>query len=277
MGFELTEEAIIEKVLKDLPRDRLLALARSQQVTEKLLDSIARRFLGDEELCVAVLEHTKVSIETICYVAENGSPSIAGAVTRRRALMERSPRICRALLVNPYLGSGIKDVIEKLMEAISLREAGEKEKKEKKVDLYRMIKELSTGQRLALAKKGNKEVRMILVRDANEMIALEVITSPRITDAEIVQISQMQDVSEKVLRAIGSNRRYRFNKAVVLNLLHNPKTPVSVSLGLGMPRLSDRELSGLTKNRNIPTVVSRAAGSILDKRKKASRPPGGGH
>ena len=118
---------------------------------------------------------------------------------------------------------------------------------------------------------------MILVRDANETIALEVIGSPRITDAEIVQISQMQDVSEKVLRAIGSNRKYRFNKAVVLNLLHNPKTPVAISLGLGMPRLSDRELSGLAKNRNIPTVVSRAAHAILDKRKKASQPPGGGH
>ncbi|MFQ5840663.1 MAG: hypothetical protein ACE5HK_08075, partial [Candidatus Methylomirabilales bacterium] len=73
---------------------------------------------------------------------------------------------------------------------------------------------------------------------------------------------------EKVLRAIAENKRYRSQKGVVLSLLHNPKTPVGVSLGLGITGLSIRELDGLAKSRNIPAALSRAAKQILDRRRK---------
>ncbi len=78
----------------------------------------------------------------------------------------------------------------------------------------------------------------------------------------------MRDVSDKILRAIANNRRYRANKLVVLSLLHNPKTPVGVSLGLGIANLTDRELAGLARERNIPAAVSKAAKQVLDRRTK---------
>ena len=60
-------------------------------------------------------------------------------------------------------------------------------------------------------------------------------------------------------------------------LLNNPKTPVGVSLGLGLQSLTDRELDDLTKNRNIPGAVSRAAKQIADRRKAPQAAAGGGH
>ncbi|MFN3476356.1 MAG: hypothetical protein ACK4Z6_02210, partial [Candidatus Methylomirabilales bacterium] len=145
---------------------------------------------------------------------------------------------------------------------------------ERKKSLLQMIKELTMGQKIALARKGNKEVRMILIKDPNELVALEVVMSPKITEAEILNIAQMRDVSEKVLRAIANDRRYRSNKQIVMSLLHNPKTPVGVSLGLGLTSLTDKELEGLAKSRNIPGALARAARAILDRRKK---PPAEGH
>jgi hypothetical protein len=140
------------------------------------------------------------------------------------------------------------------------------------------IKDLPVGQKLALAKKGNKEVRMILIKDANEMVALEVAASPRITDGEILAVSTMRDVSDKVLRYISGNRKYRQNRQIVLALLNNPRTPVGVSLGLGIHQLTDRELSELAVNRNIPGAVSRAAKQVMDRRKAPQTPAaGGGH
>lgn len=109
---------------------------------------------------------------------------------------------------------------------------------------------------------------MILIKDANEMIALEVVSSPRISDDEIITIAQMRDISDKVLRAIANIRRFRANKQVVINLLHNPKTPVGVSLGIGLPNLTDRELQSLARDRNIPAAVSRAASQVLERRAK---------
>ncbi|HEX7548045.1 MAG TPA: hypothetical protein VF417_03520, partial [Candidatus Methylomirabilis sp.] len=138
------------------------------------------------------------------------------------------------------------------------------------------VKELPAGQKLALAKKGNKDVRMILIKDSNDMVAMETVSSSRITDGEILSISTMRDVSEKVLRYIANNRKYRQNKQIILALLSNPHTPVGVSLGLGINTLTDRELSDLAKSKNVPGVISRAAKSVLDRRKTASSPGGGG-
>lgn len=118
---------------------------------------------------------------------------------------------------------------------------------------------------------------MILIKDGNEMVALEVVGSPRITESEILAIATMRDISDKVLRFIGTHRKYRQNKQIVLCLLNNPKTPVGVSLGLGLQQLSDRDLIDLAKNRNIPGAVSRAAGQIVDRRKAPQTPGGGGH
>jgi len=270
------EEEPIEIILERLPREKILALAQNEKVDANILDTIGRKHLNDEEVCRAVLKHPGVSLATLSYVARHANPSFAEALAHDEALLGRFPEIRHALLANPTLGLEVKEQIQKETEGAGFGPPREGEGKKK--DLSRMIRELSTGQRLALAKKGNKEVRMILIRDPNEMIALEVVSSPRITDSEVLYISQMRDVSEKVLRAIANSRKYRSHKEIVLNLLHNPKTPVSISLGLGIPRLSDRELAGLARNRNIPGAVSRAAAMVLEKRKKPPTPLAGkGH
>ena len=72
------------------------------------------------------------------------------------------------------------------------------------------------------------------------------------------------------------NRRYRQNKQIILALLNNPRTPVGVSLSLGINGLSDRELVDLSKNRNVPGAISRAATQILDRRKGPVASAGGG-
>jgi hypothetical protein len=66
-------------------------------------------------------------------------------------------------------------------------------------------------------------------------------------------------------------RRIRANKLAILSLLHNHKTPVGVSLGLGISSLTDRDLQGLVRDRNIPAAVSRAAKQVLDSRSKGPK------
>jgi len=277
---EIEEIEDIEDILEKLPRNQILALVRNEKASAKVLDGIGRLHFHDEEICRAILDHPGASIATLFYIARNAPLPLLEWIAQNRAYLRRVPEVREALLGNPLLGPDIRALLQaeaREAEEGTSKEREEKEKEKKKKDLHQMIKELSTGQRLALAKKGNKEVRLILIRDPNEMIALEVANSPRITDSEILFISQMRDVSEKVLRAIGTNRRYRSNKQVVLNLLHNPKTPASISLSLGVTRLSDRELAALARDKNIPGVVSRAASIVLQNRKKSTSAPEGGH
>jgi hypothetical protein len=68
----------------------------------------------------------------------------------------------------------------------------------------------------------------------------------------------MANVSEDVLRIIGSNRAWMKNYQITLSLAKNPKTPLGMSLNL-MPRLNDRDLAQLSVDRNVPEALRIAA------------------
>jgi hypothetical protein len=61
----------------------------------------------------------------------------------------------------------------------------------------------------------------------------------------------MANVSDEVLRIIGTNRAWTKNYAVLSALTRNPKTPTAVSLSLAS-RLNERDLKLLAVDRNIP-------------------------
>src|SRR4029079_31141 len=62
------------------------------------------------------------------------------------------------------------------------------------------LQKMSFTQGLKAAVKGSKEMRMVLVRDTNKMIAAAVMSSPKMTEQEIESIAGMGSVSEDVPR-----------------------------------------------------------------------------
>ena len=113
-------------------------------------------------------------------------------------------------------------------------------------------------ERLKAALKGSREMRTILVRDPNKMIAAAVLSSPKLTGPEVEAIARMTSVSEEVLRTVGGNRAWMKNYQVVVGLTKNPKTPLAMSLNL-LNRLVDRDLAMLSTDRNVPEPLRVAA------------------
>lgn len=124
--------------------------------------------------------------------------------------------------------------------------------------LVQKIAKMGFSERLKTAVKGSREMRAILVRDPNKMIAAAVLSSPKLTENEVEAIARMANVSDEVLRIIALNRAWTKNYVVVLGLTKNPKTPVAQSLNL-MNRLNDRDLSNLSTDRNVPEPLRTAA------------------
>ncbi|MBI4887120.1 MAG: hypothetical protein HY824_08505 [Acidobacteria bacterium] len=120
------------------------------------------------------------------------------------------------------------------------------------------IAAMSPARRLALAMRGTREERAILVRDPNRIVAVAVLSSPKVTQNEIESISKMANVSDEILRIIGHTRAWMKNYAIVSALAKNPKTPVGVSLTL-LQRLLERDVKALAADRNIPEVLRLAA------------------
>lgn len=249
-----------------------LAIAQNQKAPAEVLEQLLEQPALAPEVVVALLRHPNTPGESMARLAEGASGGVLEVLLGNLERLGRWVEALEALLANPRVAPEKHPTVRQAIAVAKRLEAdGGKVK-----SLLLRVKELPVAQKLALAKKGNKDVRMILVKDSNEMVALETVSSSRITDGEILAIAMMRDVSDKVLRYIANNRKYRQNKQIVLALLNNPHTPAGVSLSLGINTLSDRELSDLAKNRNVPSVINRAAKSILDRRKAASGPAGGG-
>lgn len=124
--------------------------------------------------------------------------------------------------------------------------------------ILQKLTKMSFSARLKAASKGTREVRSILIRDPSKMIAMAVLTSPKLTEPEVEAFARMGNVSEDVLRHIGSNRTWMKNYQIVLALVKNAKTPLGLSLNM-MNRLNDRDLQGLSTDRNVPEPLRVAA------------------
>jgi hypothetical protein len=120
------------------------------------------------------------------------------------------------------------------------------------------LTKMGFSERLKAAVKGSREMRSILIRDPNKMIAAAVLSSPKVTDAEAESFAKMANVSEDVLRIIAHNRAWMKNYGVILSLAKNPKTPLAMSMNL-IPRLNTRDLAMLAVDRNVPEPLRIAA------------------
>jgi hypothetical protein len=120
------------------------------------------------------------------------------------------------------------------------------------------LQKMTFPQRLKAAVKGSKEIRMILVRDTNRMIAAAAMSSPKMTDQDVEAIAGMGAVSEDVLRFIARKRNWMKSYKIVLRLCKNAKTPVAISMNL-LQRIQQKDLVSMSTDRNIPEPLRIAA------------------
>jgi hypothetical protein len=132
--------------------------------------------------------------------------------------------------------------------------AEKSEEPEDEQSTVQRLASMTVAQRLTRAMKGTREERAILIRDPNKLVSVGVLSSPKLSEAEVEAFSKMANVSEEVLRIIASTRAWVKKYAVVAALARNPKTPVALSMNL-LARLTDRDLRQLSTDRNVPDVL----------------------
>jgi hypothetical protein len=116
------------------------------------------------------------------------------------------------------------------------------------------LQNMNVPQKVQRATKGSREERAILIRDPNKMIAMAVLSSPKLTISEIEGFARAGNVGEDCLRTIAFTRAWMKNYNVVAALTRNPKTPVAISMNL-LARLTEKDLRTLSTDRNVPDVL----------------------
>ena len=136
--------------------------------------------------------------------------------------------------------------------------------------LFVRVRHMTVGERLKLALRGNKEARTLLLRDPNRVIVRFVLLNPRITEDEIIAITNNRSVDDELLRRIAEHREWTRNYQVRAALVSNPRTPIALGIRF-LPTLDERDIRRLAKSKNVPEAVAGTARRIVASRQSRSR------
>jgi hypothetical protein len=134
------------------------------------------------------------------------------------------------------------------------------------------VRDMTVSERIKLALRGNKEARMLLLRDSNKMIRRFVLQNPRLTDEEVIALAKNRTADDELLRLVAESREWTKNYQVRLSLVTNPKTPLVLALRF-VSTLPERDVRALAKSKNVSATVANQAKRLIEQRKTG----GGGH
>lgn len=124
--------------------------------------------------------------------------------------------------------------------------------------LQSYIARLTVPQKVEMTSKGNREVRLILSRDPSSLVARALVSSPRISETDVIAYAGSAQTNEDVLRGIAENREWSKSLRVKVLLVSNPRTPPAVALRF-LGHLSVSDLRILARNRNVSMIIRREA------------------
>jgi hypothetical protein len=136
-----------------------------------------------------------------------------------------------------------------------------------KLSIYQELAKMSPKERIFAAAKGGREIRGILIRDANKMVSSAVVKNPKITDQEVEKFAKLKGLSEEALRLMCMNRVWTSNYTIVHNLTTNPRTPLTFSMTF-INRLQLKDLKSLTKDKGVPEVIRNMAKRLITQRQQ---------
>ena len=278
-GFSL-EAAEVFVGLEGAPAAVLAALARNFQCPDELVARFAAT-AGPELIDELLLNEVRLGRALAIVEALEGNEELTpGQRTRLaeiRKHLHESPE--PAPIVEPELEPAVAQEMAEAMLAAEEEDAQrqtdaaeEPTEPEDEQDLtaFQRVMNLSPGERVKLAFKGNSEERALLVRDPNRIVCTSVLKSPKLNNSDVESYVKMRSLNEEVLRIIGSNRSWLRKYPIVLGLIRNPKTPPGISMHL-LPRLQNRDLNILGADRNIAEVVRVQARRNFVKRTSGGR------
>ena len=254
----------------------LEALIRNRAVPDDAVVDLAARAEGPLQE-VIVINQARILRAPEILEALLANPALTGE-TRRRALETREEFFEKKARLKELEEIMEPELVDEPLDAIAdlLARAEEQQPEEKgtlqplteserldphKAAVWAKLSYLSVAEKVQLAFRGDRMIRLLLVRDRNRLICSSVMRNPRMNEQEAEAIAGMRNVDEEVLRILGSRRDWISKYNIMLTLCRNPKAPVGVVLPF-INRLTLRDLKGLRDDKGVQAVVREMAKKI---------------
>lgn len=246
------------------PIEAMLAALAKPDAPPQLFHYCAKHFAGQPGVADTMVKNPNCPAKCLLAAIPHLTTAAVQILMDDLERLSSVPELAAALAGSSSLTSEQRLQLEELQQvssdeaAIAEAVAAAEPDRAKRQTLLQKLARMRVVERVQLALKGGREERLALIRDPCRVVQRAVLQSPRISDREAESFAAMANLSEEVLRLIAANRNFRKNYTVVRNLVHNPKTPLDVSLHL-LPSITPQDLKMLTSNRNIPETLRTAA------------------
>ena len=283
LGFD-KDSSIAQAARKSLeayPAHGLIA-ALDEKLDPLVIKKVLEIKQEDEAIQIMAALNPNTDDDTLRRLAETGPEEVVAALSDDKELLARKPYLADALMKNPLTGKTIaatllqgggpapaakpgpkKDEPQPLHQDLT----DEKRAKADEQNIFKLVSQMSMGQKLKLALSGNKAARELLVRDSNKMIAMGVLKNPRITEEEVQRVTLSKGSSDEILRHIARNKEWMKSYSIRIGVLTNPKTPLTVSLKL-LEYVYEKDIQGISKSKSIPSALASAARRRLEEKGK---------
>ena len=213
-----------------------------------ILAGMARLFLRNREIASLIASHPHCPEETRRFLAVHGievmfPPHWSEARTPERVESDADSGL---------LGDG-EELVDEEGEAFRGK--------------YQLAQVMGVSDKIKIAQTGDKEWRMILIRDSNKLVSGTVIKNPRITEQEVLTICKSSIQNDEILRVICANKEWIKNYQIRKALVENNKTPLPSALRF-LATLTEKDLAHLAKSKGISSVLSTQARKLLLGKKK---------
>jgi len=246
---------------------------------------------GEPRVVEALLRRRDVPREILVELAPRLPAALQELLVHRQDALVDEPAIADALEANPELSAYVRrrigeyrehllrpagrpraapaegeegepgepsdeELARALAEAAGQPALGEAEPETKLTEAQ--IRYLPIPVRMRLSRGAPRTLRAILLRDPNPLVACSVLHNNTFSDDEIERIAKNRHIDEQVLSEIGRHREWSRKYRVIVALVHNSRTPLSLALSL-VPRVAVRDLRRLSLDRNVPDAVRSVA------------------
>lgn len=258
-------EALIRR--RDVPRRLLVELA--PRLSPELQEVLARRqdaLLDEPAIADALATNPKLAPEVRRLLAEArrhllrqpGEPAAPAAASETAAPPETAAPLDEeaALAAEPA-----DEEMRRALAAAAAAPAGDGDPEPSTGLTEAQVRLLPVPVRMRLARAAPRNLRNILIRDPNPIVARTVLRANTFSDQEIEAVASNRSIDEEVILELSRRREWISQYRVALALVKNPRTPLALAVRL-VSRLAVRDLRLLSRDHNIPDAVRSTAGRL---------------
>ncbi len=241
--------------LRNLTGETLLQSCASPDTHPRILALLSRMHFMNEAVAEAIAGNPSADDEARSYIAGRENP--------------------QSLLI-PENGPSDETAPEDHEDVAGRSGDGEKEEDDDSLaedeeefrSKYQLAQEMGISEKIKMAITGDKEWRMLLIKDTNKLVSGAVIKNPRLTEAEVLFIAKSPLNNDDLIRDICVNKEWVKNYQIKKALVENSKTPLHHALRF-LSTLTEKDLGMLAKSKNVSSIIAtQARRTLLNKKKE---------